>query len=209
MKKYFILVLSLFLCSFCCSSVFANENSVQFEKSAINLANVKSQADSISSKYKSLERFYKSTVDNLSINLLSNEEITKLKEENSKIRNSLKNSDYVNTEVIKNEISFLNKFLKSSKSTEKLAGLTVAQKVSIKKDLDNLEDLKASFVQLATQSKRLSLLIKAQSFLSVSLKEDLQKIQQINTLSIKQVKNIAVLSENLDFALMNAGLQLK
>lgn len=209
MKKYFILVLSLFLGSFCCSSVFANENSVQFEKSAINLANVKSQADSISSKYKSLERFYKSTVDNLSINLLSNEEITKLKEENSKIRNSLKNSDYVNTEVIKNEISFLNKFLKSSKSTEKLAGLTVAQKVSIKKDLDNLEDLKASFVQLATQSKRLSLLIKAQSFLSVSLKEDLQKIQQINTLSIKQVKNIAVLSENLDFALMNAGLQLK
>lgn len=209
MKKYFILVLSLFLGSFCCSSVFANENSVQFEKSSINLANVKSQADSISSKYKSLERFYKSTVDNLSINLLSNEEITKLKEENSKIRNSSKNSDYVNTEVIKNEISFLNKFFKSSKSTKKLASLTVAQKVSIKKDLDNLEDLKASFVQLATQSERLSLLIKAQSFLSVSLKEDLQKIQQINTLSIKQVKNIAVLSENLDFALMNAGLQLK
>lgn len=209
MKKYFILVLSLFLGSFCCSSAFANESAVQFEKSSINLANAKSQADSISSKYKSLEHFYKALVDNLSLNLLSNEEITKLKEENSKIRNSLKNSDYVNTEVIKNEIAFLNKFLKSSKSTEKLASLTVAQKVSIKKDLDNLEDLKASFVQLATQSKRLSLLIKSQSFLAVSLKEDLQKIQQINTLSIKQVKNIAVLSENLDFALMNAGMQLK
>ena len=160
-------------------------------KATANISIMRAQIDATNSKYNSATRVYKSSIDNLSTILLSEETLKKA------------------NGTLDLQLNVLNKYLKSSKATEDFQNLTISQKVSIKKDINILSSVQNSFIQLDEQTKKVISTIKSDDFYALSLKSDLNNLIKIQSDSVKQAKNISKLLLNLDNTSANAGVSFK
>ncbi len=182
--------------------------SEQAAKRSVNKAAMKSQIDAINSKVNSISSTYQSSVNNLANNLLPAEQLKKLNEEKAKIKSNAKSGVNVNIEIAEDGTVKLNKYLKSSDSTNTLKKLTTAQKAAIKKDLNNLKNVNSSYAQVVEQSKKLASQIKADPVAALELKSDLTAMVKNQTKAAKQAKNISKLTSNLVSKAAKAGLSL-
>ena len=181
---------------------------VQAKKATLNKAAMKAQIDAINSKVNSISSTYQSSVNNLANNLLPAEQLKKLNEEKAKLKSSSKDKINVNIEIAEDGSVKLNKYLKSSVSTDTFKNLTTAQKSAIKKDLNNLKNVSSSYTQVAEQSKKLAAQIKADPITALELKSDLTAMVKNQAKAAKQAKNISKLTSNLVSSASKAGLSL-
>lgn len=189
----------------------SNSKSVKAREAriSVNKAAMKAQIDSINSKINSISGTYQSSVNNLANNLLPTEQLKKLNEEKAKIKSNTKSGANINIEIAEDGSVRLNKYLKSSGSTDTFKNLTLAQKTAVKKDLNSLRNVSSSYSQVVEQSKTLISQIKADPAAALELKSDLTGLVKNQTAAAKQVKSISKLTSNLVSSAAKAGLTLK
>lgn len=177
-------------------------------KTSVNKAAMKANISSINSKVNSVSSNYQSAVNNLANNLLPKEQLKKYNEEKEKIKSQATSNASVNIEIAENGTVSLNKYVKSSSAKDTFKNLTTAQKTAIKKDLKNLQNVSASYSQIAEQSKTLAKQIKADPGAALELKTDLTDMVKNEVKVTKQVKNIAKLSKSITTSAAKAGVSL-
>ncbi len=180
----------------------------QNAKTSASKAAMKAQIAAINSKVNSASSTYESAVNNLANNLLPKEQLKKYNEEKAKVKNASKSKAQVNIEIAEDGTVSLNKYLKSSSSTDTFKNLTAAQKTAIKKDLKNLQNVGNSYSQIAEQSKTLAKQIKSDPVVALELKSDLTAMVKNQLNVTKQVKNIAKLTKSVSTAAAKAGVSL-
>ena len=168
---------------------------------------VKNKITALQNKLNSVSANYQTTGNDMVTTLLPKDEVAKLKEEATKLKNSKKDAVEVNIDIAEDGTVALTKSLKSDPSI--LKNLTAAKKAALQRDLNALASEKSSYNQIASQAKDLIASIKAEPATAAKLTPELLSLAKTSKESLKQVKNITNLTSTLTTSLANAGVKLK
>ena len=172
---------------------------------AVNKTVMKSQIASITTKINNTTSLYKSSVDNIIINLFPSEQLKNYNQEKQKIKNNSGIVSVLNSDIAEYGTLRLNRFLKSYEAKDSFQNLTIAQKYAIKKNLLNLKYVSGSYTQIIEQAKILTKQIKADKAAALELKADIVDLMKMQLVITKQEKSVNKLIDNLIKSSSDAG----